>query len=232
MYHHKLETCSSVTNESSAKQREVDQVLGLLALWASPTATEATWEGQCDLSCPESCVTSRVGEWPYWPGATEEQLELFQSMTVYLLCCENQKYDLYLIYQVVQPKLPSRQTWSAKSAQATTTQQWMDSRLPLNTCYWWVTQNQGKISCNSWHPSEAATGNKTCIANLNSVDLLCLCSHSSATPVMLYSSSKEACDLICYPIELRFLSPLLIPQCCSVKITQKNVSYRRFGDWG
>lgn len=117
-------------------------------------------------------------------------------------------------------------------SKATTTQLWMDSRLPLNTCYWWVTQNLGKISCNSWHPREAATGNKTCIVNLNSVDLLCLCSHSSATPVMLYSSAKEACDLICYPIELRFLSPLLIPQCCSVKITQKNFSYRRYGDWG
>lgn len=68
-----------------------------------------------------------------------------------------------------------------KSAQATTTHLRMNSRPPLNTCYWWDTQNLGKISCYFWHLSEAATGNNTYIANLNSVDLLCLCSHSGCT---------------------------------------------------
>lgn len=151
-----------------------------------------------DLSCPKSCVSQQG--WP--PPGVEDQLELFPSVTAHLVCCEN--HDLYLTYQTLNPNLPQDKHGEEKSAQGTTTHLWMGSRPPFNTCYWWDSQNLGKISCNKiwgkYHitpdtPSEAAAGKKHLHSfNLNSVDLF-----SQLREVTCFHSSlKGVCDLICW----------------------------------
>lgn len=95
---------------------------------------------------------SRVAEWPYWLGATEGQLEFFQSMTVYLVCWETRSRTCTSSIKSCNQNLLQDKHDQQKPAQATTTHLWMDSRPPLKICYWRDTQNLGKISCNSRHP--------------------------------------------------------------------------------
>lgn len=96
-----------------------------------------------------------------------------------------------------------------KSAQATTTHLWMDSRPPFNTCYWRDTQNPGKISCNSWHPQWSCSWKQHLHSKLNlSGSALSLFSQQLYTSqrTRFYSSSKGSRDLFCYPIELRLIT--------------------------
>lgn len=207
-----------MTNESSAKQWESDQVLGLLALWAPPAATEATWEGQCDLSCPKSCVDP--AGWENGPTGLEPLRISWSSSKVWHFTWWALKTEVWPVPHLsnLATKTSFKTNMISKVSTSHNHPAVNGPKASLNTCYWWDTQNLGKISCNSCHPREAATGNSTCRANLNSVDLLCLCSHRSATPGMLYSSSKGACYLL--PHWAEALIPMLIPQCCSIKITQ------------
>lgn len=172
---------------------------------------------------------SRVVEWPYWLGATEGQLEFFQSMTVYLVCWETRSRTCTSPIKSCNQNLLQDKHDQQKPAQATTTHLWMDSRPPLKICYWRDTQNLGKISCNSRHPQWSCDWKQHLHSKLKlSGSALSLFSQQLYTGQVtrFYPGSKGTCDLICHPVEQRHLSLLLIPQCCSIKITQLFFSRR------